>query len=332
MPLVHKAEQAGTIQSWFADDSAAASVLRRLGRWWDILASDGPAYGYFPNTSKSILVVKERCYREAVELFSDTSVVITCNGARYLGAAIGSADFKENFVWTKVQEWADELTGLAGFRSLAAPGSILCICLGLEKSLGFPMPRSVYFSVPVPATGGPDKHEAYTSNDGSATACTVLREVLAMPCRLGGLGLVSPMTLCSQYESSVAITASLSRRIVDRVSDIWNSLIGIQREKAKRKKEVRQTKRSRHGVSAMMALVALRHTSVLAREPGTSSWLTCRPLKKYGYSLSKAEFMDGLCFCYGWMPPKSPTHCSCGRDNGLTMPCHVPWWFYHYPP
>ena len=115
MPLVHKAEQAGTIQSWFADDSAAASVLRRPSRWWDILASDGPAYGYFPNTSKSILVVKERCYREAVELFSDTSVVITCNGARYLGAAIGSADFKENFVSTKVQEWADELTRLADF-------------------------------------------------------------------------------------------------------------------------------------------------------------------------------------------------------------------------
>ena len=115
MPLVNKAEQAGTIQSWFADDSAAASVLRRLRRWWDILASDGPAYGYFPNASKSILVVKERCYREALELFSDTSVVVTCNGARYLGAAIGSADFKENFVSTKVREWADELTRLADF-------------------------------------------------------------------------------------------------------------------------------------------------------------------------------------------------------------------------
>ena len=59
--------------------------------------------------------MKERCYREAVELFSDTSVVITCNGARYLVAAIGSADFKENFVSTKVQEWADELTRLADF-------------------------------------------------------------------------------------------------------------------------------------------------------------------------------------------------------------------------
>ena len=32
------------------------------------------------------------------------------------------------------------------------------------------MPRSVYFFVPVPATEGRDKHEAYTSNDGSATA------------------------------------------------------------------------------------------------------------------------------------------------------------------
>ena len=158
---------------------------------------------------------------------------------------------------------------------------------------------------------------------GRPPPSTVLREVLAMPGRLGGLGLVSPMTLCSQYESSVAITASLSRRIVDRVSDIWNSLIGIQREKAKRKKEVRHSQAESARRISNDALDALRHTIVLAREPGTSSWLTCRPLKKYGFSLSKAEFMDGLCFCYSWMPPTLPTHCSCGRDNGLTMPCHV---------
>ena len=27
--------------------------------------------------------------------------------------------------------------------------------------------------------------------------------------------------------------------------------------------------------------------------------------------------MDGLCLRYGWMPPRLPTHCSCGRDNGV---------------
>ena len=138
-----------------------------------------------------------------------------------------------------------------------------------------------------------------------------------MPCRLGGLGLVSPMTLCAQYESSVAITASLSRRVVDRVSDIGNSLIGIKREKAKRKKEVRHSQAESARRISNDASDALRHTIVLAREPGASSWLTCRPLKKYGFSLSKAEFMDGLCLRYGWMPPRLPTHCSCGRNNGI---------------
>ena len=137
MPLVHKAKQAGTIQSWFADDSAAASVLRRLRRWWDILASDGPAYGYFPNASKSILVVKERCYREALELFSDTSVVVTCNGARYLGAAIGSADFKENFVSTKVREWADELTRLADFARSQPQAAYYAYVSGLRSRWAF---------------------------------------------------------------------------------------------------------------------------------------------------------------------------------------------------
>ena len=89
-----------------------------------------------------------------------------------------------------------------------------------------------------------------------------------MPCRLGGLGLVSPMNLCAQYESSVAITASLSRRIVDRVSDIGNFLIGIQREKAKRKKEVRHSQAESARRISNDASDALRHTLVLAREPG----------------------------------------------------------------
>ena len=46
---------------------------------------------------------------------------------------------------------------------------LLLIRILANSILRFPMPRSVYFSVPVPATGGRDNHEAYTSNDGSAT-------------------------------------------------------------------------------------------------------------------------------------------------------------------
>ena len=211
-------------------------MLRRLRRWWDILASDGSAYGYFPNASKSILVVKERCYREALELFSDTSVIVTCNGARYLGAAIGSADFKENFVLTKVREWADELTRLADFARSQPQAAYYAYASGLRSRWAF-LCRVQSIS---PSQFQPLEDVITTklipAMTGRPPPGTVLSEVLAMPCRLGGLGLVSPMTLCAQYESPVAITASLSRRIVDRVSDIGNSLIGIQRENAKRKK------------------------------------------------------------------------------------------------
>ena len=31
----------------------------------------------------------------------------------------------------------------------------------------------------------------------------------------------------------------------------------------------------------------------LAEEKGASSWLTCRPISRHGFALSKAEFRDG---------------------------------------
>ena len=46
-------------QCWYADDSAAGGKLSKLKQWWDLLSSVGPCYGYFPNATKTILIVKE---------------------------------------------------------------------------------------------------------------------------------------------------------------------------------------------------------------------------------------------------------------------------------
>ena len=52
LPLIHRLD--GTAkQAWYADDSAAASKLEQLKRWWDLLNDIGPHYGYFPNGAKT---------------------------------------------------------------------------------------------------------------------------------------------------------------------------------------------------------------------------------------------------------------------------------------
>ena len=75
-------------QVWFADDTASCE---RLKQWWDALSTFGPHFGYSPNATKTILVVKDEHEQTANSLFSDTGIKITTHGKRHLGAAIGSS-------------------------------------------------------------------------------------------------------------------------------------------------------------------------------------------------------------------------------------------------
>jgi len=50
-------------------------------------------------------------------------------------------------------------------------------------------------------------------------------------------------------------------------------------------------------------------------EKGSSSWLSALPLERYGFALHKGEFIDAICFRYGYLPSWLPSHCVCGKDG-----------------
>ena len=50
----------------------------------------------------------------------------------------------------------------------------------------------------------------------------------------------------------------------------------------------------------------LTRTIELAKDKGSSSWLTTLPLEKYGFHLSKSEFRDAIALRYGWLPERLP--------------------------
>ena len=102
-----------TKQCWYADDSAAASTLIELKKWWSHLCKIGPSYGYYPKPSKSILIVKEGNLESAKELFKDTDLIITAEGQRHLGAVVGTSEFKNKFVDSKVESWVNDIKDLA---------------------------------------------------------------------------------------------------------------------------------------------------------------------------------------------------------------------------
>lgn len=85
----------GAEHVWFADDDTAGGHLKQLHTWWHQVADKGPAFGYYANSSKSWLVVKEE--HQGERIFAETGVHITCMGKQHLGAALGTKSFVEEF-------------------------------------------------------------------------------------------------------------------------------------------------------------------------------------------------------------------------------------------
>ena len=73
LPLIESLSD-GTIQSWYADDSSCVANLKDLRVWFDKLCDLGPDYGYYPEPSKSFLVIDPSDLQSAQDLFRDTGV------------------------------------------------------------------------------------------------------------------------------------------------------------------------------------------------------------------------------------------------------------------
>ena len=111
-PLIRKLDGISN-QVWYADDSAAGSNLEGLRRWWDILKEIGPLYGYYPNGSKTHVLVKSQHSEAANEIFEGTGIPISTEGECYLGGAMGTASFLRQHVERKVDGWVKELEKLS---------------------------------------------------------------------------------------------------------------------------------------------------------------------------------------------------------------------------
>ena len=104
IPLINKLKGYSK-QIWHVDDAAAVGKLAELRVWWDILTKEGPDFGYYPNLSKTWLVTKEGCDTAGLSTFAGTGVNVTPDGRPYLGAAVGSAEYVENYVKSRVDSW-----------------------------------------------------------------------------------------------------------------------------------------------------------------------------------------------------------------------------------
>ena len=84
-------------QLWYADDTSARGYLCDFHDWFSLPCFHGPAYGKFPEPTKSCVVVDEHFRSEAESLFQGLGICIV-SGHRYLGGFIGDLNQRNAFV------------------------------------------------------------------------------------------------------------------------------------------------------------------------------------------------------------------------------------------
>ena len=74
-----------------------------LKNWWDAIKIEGVRFGYFVKPKKSWLILKDGAKEdECRKLFETSPIDITVQGKRHLGAALGSIEFRNEYIDEKV--------------------------------------------------------------------------------------------------------------------------------------------------------------------------------------------------------------------------------------
>ena len=124
-----------TAQAWYADDDAAADHLEPLRQYWEEISNAGPGYGYFPNASKTVLLVKPENANRARELFADTGIPVSSSGSRYLGGALGEDDFCRDYIMKMAGPLGGGVAPSCWNGYDPAPSGLQCLCQGSSQPM-----------------------------------------------------------------------------------------------------------------------------------------------------------------------------------------------------
>jgi hypothetical protein len=153
-----------------------------------------------------------------------------------------------------------------------------------------------------------------------------IRELLALPPRLGGLGIVLPtLKSAEEFEASKAITKALVETIKTKQKTYDDNVIAQQKAMKREVRQKRNLKKKKEAEDMKLKLPQhMKRNIIMAQEKGASSWLNVIPLKEHGFALHKGDFRDVLCLRYDWSPPRLPSQCACGQGFTVTHAMDCP--------
>ena len=319
-----------SMQVWYADDDAAVDRVVALGEYWNCISAEGPKYGYKPNAAKTVLLVKSHLVSDAERVFAGTGIRICSDGVRYLGGVIGSTEFCDGFVGSRVGDWCALTKRLASvaetqphaayhlfISAIQSRWSYLQRVANADGALYAPLDRVLndqllpaFTGHSVPVEGG-------------------LRALLSLPAKLGGLAVRSNVsraaaerTLCRDAIAPMVelVVGGTSTHEVSSVVTACRTLAAGARA-ARRVQQRNLAEEIRSGLPPTQRLLV-----EVAGEDGVSSWLTTPPATTMpGTVFSRTDFRDAVGLRYGLPLEGLPASCVCGKDmtshHAMTCPC-----------
>ena len=265
---------------------------------------------------KTWLLLKEEHFELATTTFQSTGVQITTEGRRLLGAPLGTSKFKDEYLNEKVSAWTRQIVQLAAIartQPRAAFSAYTHALLGRLTLLARvtsdlvdhlqPLETEICRSFLPSLTGRPVPGEG-------------VRSLLALPPRLGGLGIINPTTaFVKEHKHSKEVCEALTTLMVDQDHDVSDTCLAIQQ-----RKKVVQAQREKDALDKASVLRPalpefLQRAMEVASDKGASHWLSSMPTEAHGFALAKGSFRDALCLRYGWIrtPPHLRLQCRCGK-------------------
>ena len=294
-----------------------------------MLEGIGPNYGYFPNGSKTFIVVKPELVETANEIFQGTGISISTEGRRYLEGAIGITSFHNQLIDQKVREWVEEINTNSEIAKTEPHAAFAAFTHGLSSRWNYFLRVTDLKSHS--ATGQLQPLENAIRSlfiptlTGHSAPSDLVRDLLALPANLGGIGLINPLDISAkQHSTSKKISAPLLERVIDQD----HRSIGCSESQQQIKASVRIEKRSRLKQSSKniqeQLPAPLQRSMELSQEKGASTWLMALPIDNHGFALHKTAFRDALSLRYGWAIKNSPSHCSCGHAFSIAHALSCP--------
>ena len=336
VPLLSKLSDAVN-QTWYADDAAATGKVSGLRSWWDgrslafapggmTLRSTAHLSDTMPTPPRLGWWSNPTPLRKLPRSLEIPMLRSLAKASHTLGQPLVATVIPSEFVTDKVKQWTNELKSLSNIATSQPHAAFAAYTHGMMSKWSYISRTIPDISNHLRSLEDTIRSDFIPSITGRPPPNDSVRNLLALPARLGGLGILDPsLRSDDEFNASTKVTAPLINLMEQKGSELTYQ---VSADQITAKSDV-QHERCECIIQAASTLreevsPALSKAMDLASQPGASSWLTSLPIKEHGFCLHKGAFADAMALRYGWAPTKTPTHCACGAtfavDHILSCP------------